>query len=68
MTKHVGSLLEDLIVAVADGVASMYLGRSSVMGGLEENGWPILVRSSILSTRALERIRNEVHHSFPHEH
>jgi hypothetical protein len=60
MLKHAGNALEDMVVAIADSVAAMYLGQSSLMGGQEENDWPILVRSSILSTRVLERFRNQV--------
>lgn len=60
MSKHASSMLEDMIVASADAASAIYLGRSSVMGGREENDWPILVRPSIKSTRALERFRNEV--------
>lgn len=46
-------------MALADGAAAIYLGRDSQIGGLESD-WPILVRASIKSTRALERFRNEV--------
>lgn len=60
MLKHAGNALEDMVVAIADSVAAVYLGQSSLMGGQEENDWPILVRSSILSTRVLERFRNQV--------
>lgn len=60
MSRHVGNALEDLVVALADGAAAIYLGRDPQMGG-RDSDWPILVRPSIKSTRALERFRNEVY-------
>ncbi|XP_024364560.1 uncharacterized protein [Physcomitrium patens] len=59
MSRHVGNALEDLVVALADGAAAIYLGRDPQMGG-RDSDWPILVRPSIKSTRALERFRNEI--------
>ena len=59
MSRHVGNALEDLVVALADGAAAIYLGRDLQIGGRDDD-WPILVRPSIKSTRALERFRNEV--------
>lgn len=59
MSRHASNALEDLVVALADGAAAMYIGRDAQIGGLESD-WPILVRASIKSTRALERFRNEI--------
>lgn len=59
MSRHVGNALEDLVVALADAAAAIYLGRDPQIGGRYDD-WPILVRPSIKSTRALERFRNEV--------
>lgn len=59
MSRHVGNALEDLVVALADGAAAIYLGRDLQIGGHDDD-WPILVRPSIKSTRALERFRNEI--------
>ncbi|KAG0598296.1 hypothetical protein M758_12G062200 [Ceratodon purpureus] len=59
MSRHVGNALEDLVVALADGAAAIYLGRDPQIGGRDDD-WPILVRPSIKSTRSLERFRNEI--------
>lgn len=59
MSRHVCNALEDLVVALADGAAAIYLERDPQIGGLDSD-WPILVRPSIKSTRALERFRNEI--------
>jgi hypothetical protein len=46
-------------VALAVGVAAIHLRRDPQIGGIDSD-WPILVRPSIKSTRALARFRNQV--------
>lgn len=59
-TLHGDSILEDLVITLADGIASMYLELISVDGNLtnEMNNLGMIMCS--LSTRALQRLRNEV--------
>lgn len=59
--QHGVSLLEDLVITLADGIASMYLELISVdssTSSSEMNSLDLSLCS--LSTRALQRLRNEV--------
>ncbi|XP_024531164.1 uncharacterized protein LOC9632184 isoform X1 [Selaginella moellendorffii] len=55
-TNLANNVLEDIVIAISDGAAAMYLG--AVSGVI--TGWPTLLLPSICSTRSLERFRNEV--------
>lgn len=59
-TLHGVVILEDLVITLADGISSVYLELISVDGNVSNEmnslGW----RLCTLSTRALQRLRNEV--------
>lgn len=60
-TRHGVSVLEDLVISVADGVASMYVELISVDGDISDGINSLGLSLCSLSTRALQRLRNEVH-------
>lgn len=57
---YVDSILEDLVITLADGIASIYLGLISVDGNLSNEINSLGLVMCNLSTRALQRLRNEV--------
>ncbi|XP_025013480.1 uncharacterized protein LOC8264969 isoform X3 [Ricinus communis] len=59
-SAHGDSILEDLVIALADGVASVYLELISVDGNLSNEMSDLGMIMCNLSTRALQRLRNEV--------
>ena len=63
-TLHAVSVLEDLVITLADGIASMYLELISVDGDISNDMSSLGLSLCTLSTRALQRLRNEVHY-FP---
>lgn len=61
LVRHAVDILEDLVIALADGIATMYLELISVDNiTLSESGLTNLVQPSYMATRSLERFRNEV--------
>ncbi|KAG8370877.1 hypothetical protein BUALT_Bualt13G0029100 [Buddleja alternifolia] len=58
--QHGVALLEDLLIALADGIASMYLELISVDSSLSCEMNNLGLSLCTLSTRALQRLRNEV--------
>ncbi|KAL0561538.1 hypothetical protein IC582_001971 [Cucumis melo] len=58
--KHAISILEDLLITFADGIASMYLEFISVDSSFFDEVDNIGLALCTLSTRALQRLRNEV--------
>ncbi|KAH9305397.1 hypothetical protein KI387_009801, partial [Taxus chinensis] len=61
LVKHAVHILEDLVIALADGIATLYLELISMDGSTSsEDELTNLVKLSYTSTRALERFRNEV--------
>lgn len=63
--KHAISILEDLLITFADGIASMYLEFISVDSSFFDEVDNIGLALCTLSTRALQRLRNEVLFFFP---
>ncbi|KAL2540746.1 hypothetical protein Adt_01724 [Abeliophyllum distichum] len=59
-TQHGVAILEDLVITLADGVASMYLELISVDSSLSNEMNSLGLSLCRLSTRALQRLRNEV--------
>lgn len=57
---HGASILEDLLVTLADGIASLYLELISVDGDISDRVNDMGLRLCNQSTRALQKIRNEV--------
>lgn len=59
-TLHGVAILEDLVITLADGIASIHLELISVDGNMsnEMNGLGLILCT--LSTRELQRLRNEV--------
>ncbi|CAK7349357.1 unnamed protein product [Dovyalis caffra] len=57
---HGDSILEDLVITLADGIASVYLELISVDGNLSNEMNSLDMFMCNLSTRALQRLRNEV--------
>ncbi|KAL1816843.1 hypothetical protein ACET3Z_019417 [Daucus carota] len=57
---HGVSVLEDLVISMADGVASMYVELISVDGDMSDGINSLGLSLCTLSTRALQRLRNEV--------
>lgn len=53
-------ILEDLLITLADGIASMYLELISVDSSLSNEMNNLGLSLCTLSTRALQRLRNEV--------
>ncbi|KAK1360728.1 hypothetical protein POM88_045202 [Heracleum sosnowskyi] len=54
------SVLEDLVISLADGVASMYVELISVDGNMSDGINSLGLSLCTLSTRALQRLQNEV--------
>ncbi|XP_071937639.1 uncharacterized protein [Coffea arabica] len=59
-TQHGVSVLEDLVITIAEGIASMYLELISVDGSMSTEMNSLGLNLCTLSTRALQRLRNEV--------
>ncbi|KAL3531127.1 hypothetical protein ACH5RR_010449 [Cinchona calisaya] len=59
-TRHGVSILEDLVITLADGIAGMYLQLISVDGSMSTEMNSLGLNLCTLSTRALQRLRNEV--------
>lgn len=55
------SILEDLLINIADGMASIYLELISVDSNVSNEMNSLCLALCTLSTRALQRLRNEVH-------
>ncbi|KAF4347831.1 hypothetical protein F8388_009089 [Cannabis sativa] len=55
------SILEDLLINIADGMASIYLELISVDSNVSNEMNNLCMALCTLSTRALQRLRNEVH-------
>lgn len=60
LQKHKNSVLEDLVIFVADGASALYLDLISAGNPTCESEWLNVMAPSISSTRMLERFRNEV--------
>ncbi|KAI3461040.1 hypothetical protein Pfo_017703 [Paulownia fortunei] len=58
--QHGVAILEDLLITLADGIASMYLELISVDSSLSNEMNNLGLSLCTLSTRALQRLRNEV--------
>lgn len=58
--QHGVAILEDLLITLADGTASMYLELISVNSSLSNEMNNLGLSLCTLSTRALQRLRNEV--------
>lgn len=61
---HGTSLLEDLVITVADGISSIYLELISIDGEISEKVNNLGLRLCALTTRALQKMRNKVLHVF----
>lgn len=57
---HGVSILEDLVIMLADGIASMYLELISVDSSMSNEMNDLGLSLCTLSTRALQKLRNEV--------
>ncbi|CAN1190925.1 hypothetical protein LINPERHAP2_LOCUS40786 [Linum perenne] len=57
---HGESILEDLVINIADGIANLYLELISVDGNLPDGINDLGMGMCSLSTRVLQRLRNEV--------
>ncbi|XP_009786595.1 uncharacterized protein LOC107824359 isoform X1 [Nicotiana tabacum] len=58
--EHGVSILEDLVIMLADGIASMYLELMSVDSSMSNEMNNLGLSLCTLSTRALQKLRNEV--------
>ncbi|CAL9023267.1 unnamed protein product [Prunus brigantina] len=58
--KHGVSILEDLVISLADGIVSIYLELISVDSNFSDELDSLSLALCTLSTRALQRLRNEV--------
>lgn len=58
--EHGISILEDLVIMLADGIASMYLGLVSVDSSMSNELNNLNLSLCTMSTRALQKLRNEV--------
>ncbi|XP_018629583.1 uncharacterized protein [Nicotiana tomentosiformis] len=58
--EHGVSILEDLVIMLADGIASMYLGLISVDSSMSNEMNNLGLSLCTMSTRALQKLRNEV--------
>ncbi|KAM1031776.1 hypothetical protein ACFX2C_035516 [Malus domestica] len=58
--KHGVSILEDLVISLADGIVSIYLELISVDSNFSDEMDNLPLTLCTLSTRALQRLRNEV--------
>lgn len=54
------SVLEDLVITLSDGIASIYLELISVDSDMSNDINDLGLNLCTLSTRALQRLRNEV--------
>ncbi|XVE72783.1 hypothetical protein DITRI_Ditri11bG0066300 [Diplodiscus trichospermus] len=59
-TLYGDSILEDMVITLADGIASIFLELISVDGNLSDELNSLGLAICSLSTRALQRLRNEV--------
>ncbi|KAK1308533.1 hypothetical protein QJS10_CPA09g02010 [Acorus calamus] len=59
-TQHGVDILEDLVITLADGISSIYLELISVDSGLASKMNGLGLKLCSLSTRELQRLRNEV--------
>lgn len=59
-TLYADSILEDLVISLADGIASIYLELISVDSNLSNEINSLGLGMCNLSTRALQKLRNEV--------
>ena len=59
-TLYGDSILEDLVITLADGIVSIYLELISVDGNLSDEVNSLGLAICNLSTHALQRLRNEV--------
>ncbi|KAK8688598.1 hypothetical protein V6N13_087355 [Hibiscus sabdariffa] len=59
-TLYGDSILEDLVITLADGIASTYLELISVDGNLSDEVNDLGLAICNLSTRALQKLRNEI--------
>lgn len=57
---HGASILEDLVITIADGISSIYLELISVDGEISEKVNSLGLRLCALTTRALQKTRNKV--------
>ncbi|KAM3373795.1 hypothetical protein P3S68_012509 [Capsicum galapagoense] len=57
---HGVSILEDLVIMLADGIASMYLGLISVDSSMSNEMNKLDLSLCTMSTRALQKLRNEI--------
>ncbi|KAG9154411.1 hypothetical protein Leryth_000833 [Lithospermum erythrorhizon] len=60
LSKHSVDLLEDLVITLADGIANMYLELVSVDSSMSNEVNSLGISLCTLSTRALQKLRNEV--------
>ncbi|XP_043706825.1 uncharacterized protein LOC122656400 isoform X1 [Telopea speciosissima] len=60
LTEHGIDILEDLVLTLADGIASIYLELISVDSNLSSEMNSLGLTMCSLSTRSLQRLRNEV--------
>lgn len=60
LTLHGVDILEDLVITMADGIASIYLELISVDSNMSNEINALGLALCTLSTRALQRLRNEV--------
>lgn len=58
--QHGVAILEDLLITIADGITSMYLELISVDSSMSNEMNNLGLSLCTLSTRALQRLRNEV--------
>lgn len=58
--EHGVSILEDLVIMLADGITSMYLGLISVDSSMSNEMNNLDLSLCTMSTRALQKLRNEV--------
>ncbi|KAL3691859.1 hypothetical protein R1sor_005510 [Riccia sorocarpa] len=61
-SRYTEKALEDMVVTIAEVVATLFLDSCSSVAALspQSETWQTFLRPSILSTRSLERFRNEV--------
>ncbi|XP_058103433.1 uncharacterized protein LOC131247003 [Magnolia sinica] len=60
LTEHGVDILEDLVITLADGITSLYLELISVDSNMSSEMNSLGLSLCSLSTRALQRLRNEV--------
>lgn len=64
LTIHQNDILEDLLVTMTDGISSMYLELISVDGNLSSEIAAQGLSLCSLSTRVLQKLRNEVNQQY----